>query len=101
MMKIKAKAKAKNGVVKAKMLVKHPMETGRRKDKKGKLIPANHITEVSVEYKNNMVFHAEFGPGVSKDPFLAFAFQGASGDRFTISVIDTKGITGKTEVTVK
>jgi len=100
-MKIKVKAKAKDGVVKAKMLIRHPMETGRRKDKKGKLIPANHITEISVDYKGNTVFHAEFGPGISKDPFLAFAFQGSSGDTFTVSVMDTSGKTGEVEATVK
>ena len=37
--KIKLKAKAENGEVTVKTLLKHPMETGRRKDKDtGKLV---------------------------------------------------------------
>jgi sulfur-oxidizing protein SoxZ len=100
-MKIKVKAKEKNGIIKAKMLIKHVMETGRRKDKEGKLIPAHHLTELKAEYKGEIVFSAEFGPAVSKDPFIAFSFAGASGDSFTISAVDTKGETGQAEVTVK
>ena len=101
-MKIKVKAKEKEGIVEARMLVKHPMHTGRSKDKKtGKIIPANHITEISVEYKNKTVFHAEFGPGVSKDPFLGFRFKGTSGDKFNVSAIDPNGQTGNAEATIK
>jgi len=36
--KIKLKPKAKKGVIKVKALVKHPMETGLRKDKKEEIL---------------------------------------------------------------
>ena len=100
-MRIKVKAKEKNGIVKVKMLVKHIMETGRRKDEAGALIPAHHLTEVKVEYQGNRVFHGEFGTAVSKDPFIAFAFKGAKGDTFEVSSIDNLGKTGQAQVTVK
>ena len=44
---IKMRSKESNGVVTVKALIKHPMETGQRKNKKtGDLIPAHYIQEV-------------------------------------------------------
>ncbi len=99
--KVKVKAKEKKGVVKTKMLIKHPMESGMRKDKEGKLIPIHHLKEIKVEYKGAVVFQAEIGTGVSKDPFVAFAFKGSKGETFSVSVIDSKGETGSSEVVIK
>jgi len=99
--KIKVKAKEKKGIVKAKLLVKHPMESGMRKDKAGQLIPIHHLKEVKVDYKGETVFHGEFGTGVSKDPFVAFAFKGTAGDKFTVDAVDSKGNTGNVEVKIK
>jgi sulfur-oxidizing protein SoxZ len=40
------------------------------------------------------VFHGEFGPAVSKDPFLNFKFKGgAKGDEVTVSWVDNKNDT--------
>ena len=100
-MKIKVKAKEKDGIVKVKMLVKHPMETGRRKDAQGVLIKVNHLTEVKVEHQGNVLFHGEFGMAVSKNPFMAFAYKGAKGDKLSISSVDNLGLTGQADVTVK
>lgn len=100
-MRIKVKAKEKSGVVKVKMLVKHPMETGRRKDKEGQTIAAHHLTEVKVDYKGEVVFHGEFGTAVSKDPFMAFAFKGVKGDTFNVNSVDNLGKTGQSQVTIK
>jgi len=99
--KIKVRAKAKNGVVKAKLLVKHPMESGMRKDADGNLIPIHHLKELTVKYKDETVFYGEFGTGVSKDPFVAFSFEGAKGESFVVDAIDNQGKTGKAEVAIK
>lgn len=99
---MKIKAKAKNDIVKVKMLINHVMETGRRKDQGGKLIPAHYITEVSASYKGNKVFHSETGPAVSKDPYLAFSFKGgAVGDTITITWRDNTGATETAEEAIK
>jgi len=100
-MKVKVKAKEKDGVVKAKVLIKHAMETGRRKDKKGNLIPAHHVTEVTATYNGAVIFSSEFGAGVSKDPFVKFSFQGKAGQVITISALHNKGQTGQSEFTIK
>ena len=93
MSSIKVRAKSEGGVTTVKALVKHPMETGQRKDKKtGKLIPAHFIQEVTCEHNGNAVMTALWGPAVSKNPYLSFKFKGANaGDTLKISWVDNKG----------
>jgi sulfur-oxidizing protein SoxZ len=93
MSSIKVRAKSEGGVTTVKALVKHPMETGLRKDKKtGKLIPAHFIQEVTCEHNGNAVMTALWGPAVSKNPYLSFKFKGANaGDTLKISWVDNKG----------
>jgi sulfur-oxidizing protein SoxZ len=41
-----------------------------------------------------MVFKAEFGPAVSKNPYLAFKFKGGDkGEKVVVSWTDSKGDT--------
>ncbi|HWQ25647.1 MAG TPA: thiosulfate oxidation carrier complex protein SoxZ [Chlorobaculum sp.] len=95
---MKVKAVAANEVVSVKLLIQHPMETGRRKDQGGNIVPAHFITEVTASHKGQDVFHAEFGPGVSRDPYFAFQFDGAkAGDMLTISWVDNKGSSEKSD----
>ena len=99
---MKVKASVRDGMVLVKMLMKHPMETGRRKDKNGELIPGHYITEVKATHNNDIVFHGELGPAVSKDPYLSFSFSGAnSGDMFTVSWVDNKGESESSEFAIR
>ncbi len=102
MASIKARAKMSDGVTTVKALVKHPMETGLRKDKKsGKMIPAHFIQEVTCEHNGNTVMTALWGPAVSKNPYLSFKFSGAkAGDTLKISWVDNKGESDSTETKV-
>ena len=90
---IKLKAKAENGETTVKALIKHPMETGRRKDKaSGELIPAHYIKEVTCSYQGEPVLTTEWGPTISKNPFLSFTFTGgAPGEEIELSWEDNKG----------
>ncbi|MGV6827470.1 MAG: thiosulfate oxidation carrier complex protein SoxZ [bacterium] len=90
---IKIRAKASSGVTTVKALMTHPMETGLRKDKKtGKLIPAKHISEVTVKHNGNTVMEANWGGAVSKNPYLAFKFNGgAKDDAIELSWVDNTG----------
>lgn len=103
MAKIKIRAKEKNGIVTVKSLLKHPMETGNRKDKKtGNKIPAHYITEVNCEVNGKTVMKAYLGPGVSKDPYMSFDVKGAQkGDTVKLSWVDNKGESASGEATVK
>lgn len=103
MASIKMRAKADGGVTTIKALVSHAMETGTRKDKKtGKLIPAHFIQEVVVEHKGNAVMTANWGPAISKNPYLSFRFSGgAAGDTVKLSWVDNKGEKDSAETTIK
>jgi sulfur-oxidizing protein SoxZ len=98
-MKIRAKAEA-NGVVDVKVLFNHEMETGQRKDSSGKVIPAHFIQNVMATYQGRTVLNAQWGPAVSKNPFLNFKFKGNKGDKVTITWVDNKGDTRTDEAVI-
>jgi len=99
--KIKIRAKIKKGACEIKALMKHPMETGQRKNKKtGKKIPAHFIQEVTCTHGGNTVLAAEWGGAISTNPYLSFIFDGAKkGETITLSWVDNKG--GKDSKTAK
>ncbi len=93
MASIKMRANIEGGVTTIKALISHPMETGARKDKKtGETIPAHFIQEVVCEHKGAKVITANWGPAISKNPYLSFRFKGAAaGDTVKLSWVDNKG----------
>jgi sulfur-oxidizing protein SoxZ len=98
-MRIRAQASGGNAVVR--VLMVHEMETGLRKDGAGKLVPAWHITDVTAALNGRPVLNAEWGPAVSRNPFLQFTLKGAkAGDKVTITWKDSKGDTRSDEATV-
>ena len=101
--KIKIRARVKNGTATVKFLMKHPMETGLRKDKKtGKKIPAHYISDVNVALNGTNVMTAYLGPGVSQDPYLSTEVKGASkGDTITVAWVDNMGEQASAEAKVK
>ena len=91
---MKIRAASKDGVTEVKVLMSHEMETGQRKDASGAVVPAWYITEVNASYKGKPVLKAEFGPAVSKNPYLAFKFKGGDkGEKVVVSWTDNKGDT--------
>jgi sulfur-oxidizing protein SoxZ len=67
------------------------MESGRRKEAAGKVIPAWFSRTINVKANGKDVLNGQFGPAVSKDPFLNFKYKGAKGDKIVVSWVDTKG----------
>ena len=90
---IRARATLKGDTVTVKALITHNMETGLRKDEKtGKKIPAHFIQEVTCAHNGKEVVLAQWGPAVSKNPYLSYQFTGGkSGDDVSISWVDNKG----------
>jgi sulfur-oxidizing protein SoxZ len=98
-MRIRAQASGDKATVR--VLMSHEMESGQRKDAAGKLVPAWHITEVTAALNGKQVLAAEWGPAVSKNPFLQFVIKGAkAGDKVAVSWKDNKGESRTDEVTV-
>ena len=82
-----------DGITTIKILVKHPMETGTRTDKRtGELIPAHYLTNISATWNGTQVFRGVLSSTISKNPFLAFKFNGAAeGDAIKVSWEDNLG----------
>lgn len=81
-----------NGNTKVRVLIRHDMETGRRKEKDGSLVPAHFIKHVRVQHKQKTVLSAQWGTAVSKNPSLFCYFRGGSaGDEVSVSWVDNLG----------
>jgi len=99
---MKIRATLQGDVADIKVLMNHVMETGQRKDAKtGQLIPAHFIQNVTVTLGGKVVMDAQWGPAISKNPFLGLKVKGAkAGDKVVISWVDNKGDKNSTEAAV-
>jgi sulfur-oxidizing protein SoxZ len=90
----KIRTRKQEDAVEVVVLVTHPMETGQRKDKDGKVIPAHFIQELTVELNGKLAVEAQTGGAVSENPLLVFRFNPANiknGDKVKIGWKDNKG----------
>lgn len=96
---MKMRASVSGDVADIKVLMNHPMESGLRKDAKtGQLIPAHFINEVHATVNGKPVLDAQWGGGVSKNPYLGFKVKGAkAGDKVEVSWKDNKGESNKVD----
>ena len=98
---IQVRSSVKKGIATIKCLVSHPMETGMRKDKKGNLIPAKFIQNLTCEHSGNVVLNAELNGSVSTNPYIKFKFSGAkNGDTLKINWVDNTGSKDSVEVEI-
>ena len=90
---IKLRLKCLDSVCLIRILIAHPMETGRRVDKEsGETIPAHLIQEVKLEHNGKVVASCQFGTAVSRDPYLSFRLKAAkAGDRVKVRWVDNLG----------
>jgi sulfur-oxidizing protein SoxZ len=102
MSNMKIRASMVGGAAEVKALMNHVMETGLRKDAKtGAVVPAHHITNVTAMLNGTVVMDAQWGGGISKNPYLAFRVKGAkAGDKVVINTVDNKGEKDTGEATI-
>jgi sulfur-oxidizing protein SoxZ len=100
---MRLRLKKKGEVVEVKVLIEHPMHTGRQRNKSsGKLIPAHYINQVTAKINNKEASTIRCGGGVSKNPYFGFRLNGAkTNDKVTVSWTDNLGKSGAAEATVK
>lgn len=80
--------------VEVKVLIRHDMETGLRKDPAGEFIPPHFIKTLTAKYEEKLVLDSVMGISVSKDPFLSFKFKGGEkGGKLSVTWIDNLGDT--------
>lgn len=99
---MKIRAQIQGAFAEVKVLINHPMESGFRKDESGNIIPAHYIETVKVSLNEKPLFKANWGPAISRNPFLGCRVKGAkAGDTVSITWVDNKGDsrTDKTKIT--
>lgn len=98
---MKMRAQLKGDFVEVKVLMSHPMETGRRKDDFDKLIPAHFVQLLTATLNGKTVLEAQWGTGISKNPYLTFRVKGAKlGDIVTVIWHDNHGETATQDIAV-
>jgi sulfur-oxidizing protein SoxZ len=98
---VKMRGRLRNGVADVKCLIPHPMETGIRKDLDGNVIPAHYIEVVTCRKNGEVFMTADWGPSVSRDPYLGFRVAAADGDVIEVSWVDNLGNTSSGDLTLK
>ncbi|WP_337868444.1 thiosulfate oxidation carrier complex protein SoxZ [Meiothermus sp.] len=89
-------AKPKAGdEVRVQIVAQHPMEPGTRRDASGKLIPADHITEVNVTMDGQLIAQVKPGPGTSANPLFAFKMKASKAGQLKVACKDLNGQTGE------
>ncbi|WP_028485708.1 thiosulfate oxidation carrier complex protein SoxZ [Thiomicrorhabdus chilensis] len=100
--KIRMRGKSKGGIAEVKALIKHPMESGVRMNKKtGKPYPAKYIDMVEVMVNGTKVVDAQWSGAVSANPYVAVKVKANSGDEVALSVTDNTGEKGSSSITLK
>ena len=89
---MRIRAKVEGDVADVRVLMSHEMETGQRKGSDGQLVPAWFIQDVTAALNGKTVMTAQWGPAVSKNPYMQFKVKGAkAGDKITVTWKDNKG----------
>jgi sulfur-oxidizing protein SoxZ len=99
---IRVRATSSGEMTEVQALIQHPMDSGFVKDDKGEIIPPHFIRQLTFEHDGKPVLIADWGGGVSKDPYVKFAFKGGKkGDDLKVSWIDNKGATDTTTAKIQ
>ncbi len=98
---MKMRAQLKGDVTEVKVLMSHPMETGRKRDDFDRLIPAHFVQLVTATLNGKTVLEAQWGTGISKNPYLTFRLKGAKiGDTVSVTWHDNLGESATQDITV-
>jgi len=102
--RVKVPATAAAGeVITIKTLINHKMETGLRKDKKGKPIPRSIINKFTCEFNGKPVFSSDIDPAISANPYFEFNAKVTESGTFKFTWVDDDGsvYTHEQSITVK
>jgi len=98
---IKMRAQLKGDITEVKVLIGHPMETGRRKNEAAEVIPAHFVQLVTVTLNGKPVLEGQWGTGISKNPYLTFHLASAKvGDMVAVVWHDNLGQSASQQIAV-
>ena len=89
---IKIRASIQGDITDIRVLMQHPMETGQRKDEKGKTLPTHYIQTFTITHNGQALIDGQLNTSVSKNPLFAFKARNIKqGDKLTVSWKDNMG----------
>ena len=100
--RVKVPSSAKKGdVIQIKTLAPHKMETGQRKNKKGKKVPRFIINKLEVTFNGKQLVTADLHPAISANPYFAFFNRVTESGSFKFVWTDDKGKSITTSKSIK
>lgn len=88
-------------ITELKIIILHPMRTGRSKNDDGQLMPAHFMQLMQVLLNGQVIVDAQTGTGISRNPYFTFYVASAKpGDIIAVNWQDNRGYEGHGEVTV-
>lgn len=99
--KDRIRAKLKENETTVRVLLAHPMHTGRGKNEAGELIPAEFIQDIHCWRNEQEVLVIKCGTATARNPYFSFQLAGGQlGDKVTIRWVDNVGAKGTSETIV-
>jgi len=86
---MKIKVKEKNGIVKAKVLISHPMFTYIQAKKRS--TEAKFITHITAKVEDKVVYSLSSSQFLSKNPLIKFKFHGKKAEVLNLTWKDSTG----------
>ncbi len=99
---ITIRTKSQDYNILVRILIEHPMETGRRHDEStGKPVPAHFIKDLNIELNGKRLVQGLLSTAVSRNPYFSFRLNSAKpGDRIRVSWRDNLGKSDSAETQV-
>lgn len=100
--KDRIRAKLTEDETTVRLLLAHPMHTGRGKNEAEELIPAEFIQDIRCWRNEQEVLTIKCGTATARNPYFSFQLVGGQqGDKITIRWVDNIGAKGTAETTVR
>jgi sulfur-oxidizing protein SoxZ len=81
-------------VVKVRLLIQHPMDTGYLQDLTGKLVPRNVIRQLTCTLGGQEVLRVQPSSGIAANPFFEFHLRAMQTAEFRAEWTDDRGVQG-------
>lgn len=88
-------------VTELKIIILHPMRTGRSKNEAGQPVPAHFMQTMQVLHRGQVIVDAQTGTAISRNPYFTFYLTDAqAGDNIEVRWQDNLGFQGQGQVVV-
>ena len=78
-------------IIEIKTLIRHPMHSGRMKDKDGNTIPKQIINAFSAKFNGQEVFKMDLEASISTNPYIVFQYKAKETGTFDFEWLDDNG----------